>query len=410
MARSPAVLALLLICRAQEWDHLFDESTQAVDRRMQALPDGFEINETLNGSIPLTVIPSWDVFLAFSDREKFIKGRMSIATIYGEEATTFVTNPENMVDVVNFGSGSGDISVLSSLRLWDPKTGKQATSVSKTYVGQFSQSLYSYDLSCYPFDVKTMHFEIALQKPCGIFYRLVLGCAGEGSIPTIGQDGVVECSWPINASYVNFDWDYFTCKLQNSATITCAMTGTRHWAALLKTYIWPSIIYGLMGFLAFTLGVKLAMPRVATTMLALLSLTNLRNQVIGLLPTTDSASWMEEYFLIAISFMLLNLLGHAASFHLDASGRHHTQKMMNKFNLWGVFSVFVLVVLVRLHTRNCPLIDPTISLTMTLLAAPVSLSIVLFLVWYHRQAFREATHKLTHSVASARGSFHDGNV
>ncbi|CAK9007163.1 Uncharacterized protein SCF082_LOCUS9346 [Durusdinium trenchii] len=183
MARSPAVLALLLICRAQEWDHLFDESTQAVDRRMQALPDGFEINETLNGSIPLTVIPSWDVFLAFSDREKFIKGRMSIATIYGEEATTFVTNPENMVDVVNFGSGSGDISVLSSLRLWDPKTGKQATSVSKTYVGQFSQSLYSYDLSCYPFDVKTMHFEIALQKPCGIFYRLVLGCAGEGRYP-----------------------------------------------------------------------------------------------------------------------------------------------------------------------------------------------------------------------------------
>lgn len=36
------------------------------------------------------------------------------------------------------------------------------------------------------------------------------------------------------------------------------------------------------------------------------------------------ASWMEEYFLIAISFMFLNLVGHAASFHLDALGRHHT--------------------------------------------------------------------------------------
>lgn len=43
----------------------------------------------------------------------------------------------------------------------------------------------------------------------------------------------------------------------------------------------------------------------------------------------------EEYFLIAISFMFLNLVGHAASFHLDAIGRHHTQKMVNK--LLGLF-------------------------------------------------------------------------
>ena len=43
----------------------------------------------------------------------------------------------------------------------------------------------------------------------------------------------------------------------------------------------------------------------------------------------------EEYFLIAISFMFLNLVGHAASFPLDAIGRHHTQKMVNK--LLGLF-------------------------------------------------------------------------
>lgn len=52
---------------------------------------------------------------------------------------------------------------------------------------------------------------------------------------------------------------------------------------------WPSVVYGLMGFLAFALGVRLAMPRVATTMLALLSLTSLRNQVIALLPISDEA-------------------------------------------------------------------------------------------------------------------------
>ena len=50
----------------------------------------------------------------------------------------------NMVDISNFGSGSGNINKMSALKLWDPRSGKTATSVSKTYVGEFSQSLYPY--------------------------------------------------------------------------------------------------------------------------------------------------------------------------------------------------------------------------------------------------------------------------
>ena len=49
-----------------------------------------------------------------------------------------------------------------------------------------------------------------------------------------------------------------------------------------------------MGFLAFALDVKMSMPRVATTMLALVSLTNLRNSVIATLPTSGNISWLEE--------------------------------------------------------------------------------------------------------------------
>ena len=128
---------------AVDWSEIYEN--QSPGRQLQALPDGFEINETLNGTIPLTVVPSWDIFLGFSDRQKYIKGRMSLATIYPEIATAFVSNPEHMVDVVNFGSGSGDINTMSSLKLWDPKSGKTATTVSKTYVGEFSQSLYPYD-------------------------------------------------------------------------------------------------------------------------------------------------------------------------------------------------------------------------------------------------------------------------
>ena len=154
----------------------------------------------------------------------------------------------------------------------------------------------SQDMSCYPFDRKTVHFQIGIQKPGAIFYKLVLGCVGKGSYPIrVDNDGAVrECSWHIGASYVGFEWDNFTCNLRNDATLNCEMTGTRAWSALLKTYIWPSIVYGLMGFEAFALGVKHAMPRVATTMLALLSLTSLRNQVIALVPASGATSWMEE--------------------------------------------------------------------------------------------------------------------
>ena len=143
MAPKAAAFGVLLLSAAAEsgWSAL---SQPTFGRRTQALPDGFEINETMNGSIPITVIPSWDIFLGFSDRQKTIEGRMSLNIVYGEEAENFVEHPENMVDVVNFGSGSGDINVLSKVRLWDPQTTKTASSISKIYAGDFSQSLYPY--------------------------------------------------------------------------------------------------------------------------------------------------------------------------------------------------------------------------------------------------------------------------
>lgn len=48
-----------------------------------------------------------------------------------------------------------------------------------------------------------------------------------------------------------------------------------------------------MGFIAFMLNVKLTMPRIATTMLALVSLTSLRNQVLELVPSSGDISWIE---------------------------------------------------------------------------------------------------------------------
>ena len=88
-------------------------------------------------------------------------------------------------------------------------------------------ALLDQDMSCYPFDIKTVHFQIALQRPAGIFYRLVLGCTGDGAtVERKDPDGAVrECAWPINGSFVNFEWDSFTCDLQTNVTINCKMRG-----------------------------------------------------------------------------------------------------------------------------------------------------------------------------------------
>ena len=44
--------------------------------------------------------------------------------------------------------------------------------------------------------------------------------------------------------------------------------------------------------------------------------------------------------------------------------------MVNKFNLYGMFTLFLLIVIARLHVRDCNIIDPMISLTMTFVAVP----------------------------------------
>jgi len=149
-----------------------------------------------------------------------------------------------------------------------------------------------------------------------------------------------------------------------------------------------------MGFLAFGLDVKMAMPRIAITMLALVSLTNLRNQVLTLVPSSGDPSWMEEYFLIAVTFMFLNLVGHTTSFYLESLGKIQMQKMANKVNLWGMLSIFCLVISARLHVRQCELVSKVES-GASVAATSITVVVVFgFLAWYYRYGFKELCHKI----------------
>lgn len=367
-----------------------------IEEETDSLPSDVLIRDAVGISLPmkLEIIPGWEIFLGFSDAQKLIKGRMTLNTVYTPEALNFVSNPELVVDVENFATGEKHL--MGTINLWDNKSRKEKISASKVYVGDFSQSLSDFDMSCYPFDYKTVYFPISIQQPADAVFELQLVCAGGGGQKVIDLDSPnnTACEWPAPGSYVGFSWDKFECKQPKSWLVECRMKGIRQSNSLITAYLWPSIVYSLMGFLAFGLDVKMAMPRIAITMLALVSLTNLRNQVLTLVPSSGDTSWMEEYFLIAVTFMFLNLVGHTASFYLESLGKIQMQKMANKVNLWGMLSVFCLVISARLHVRQCELVSKADSGAFVA-ATSIAVAVVFaFLAWYYRYAFKELCHKI----------------
>jgi len=385
----------------------FARQLQDKEAASDDLPSHIEIKDDNGVGLPiqLAVIPAWEIFLGFSDHQKLIKGRMTLNTVYPPSAHQFVSRPDLVVDLENFATGEKHL--LGTVTLWDPIAGEEMISASKVYVGEFSQSLTSFEMSCYPFDYKEVFFRIGLQKPADAVFTLTLVCAGEGSVSGIDPvSNLTMCTWPAPGSYVGFQWQNFTCRSIDTALIECTMKGIRQSQPLITAYLWPSIVYSLMGFLAFGLDVRFAMPRIATTMLALVSLTNLRNQVLTLVPSSGDTSWMEEYFLIAVTFMFLNLVGHTTSFYLESVGHLQMQKMVNKVNLWGMLSIFILVVLARLHVRDCALVDQVQSGAWVGVSSVVVVFVFVFLAWYYRTAFKELCQKIKDLPSKGRSDWH----
>ena len=81
--------------------------------------------------------------------------------VYPPAAHQFVSRPDLVVDLENFATGEKHL--LGTVTLWDRIAGTEKISASKVYVGEFSQSLTSFEMSCYPFDYKEVFFRIGLQ-------------------------------------------------------------------------------------------------------------------------------------------------------------------------------------------------------------------------------------------------------
>lgn len=404
----PSFLAVFLLLLAPATLAETDADVPAVGERQlqedEALPSGVRIKNAPNKSIELLVLPSWDIFLGFSDSRKIVEGRLTTIAVYENSAYQFVTEPYALIDVENFGDGTK--RHMATITVDNPMTGIESGSTSTVYVGEFAQAASpNFDMKCFPFDRKEVVFRITLQKPGNLIFALSLGCvSGVSGNTTVNGKVLSTCTGSAIGSYVGFEWSSFVCTQMDDELIACSIDGIREWAAIFNSYMWPSAIFTMMGFLAFTMDIKMSMPRVATTMLALVSLTNLRNSVVATLPTSWNMSWLEEYFLVSKTFMFLNLAGHAISFYLDATGRKELQRLANRINLWGMIQVMWLIVFARLHARNCNLLDSTGTGVMVALLSISTGVFFLYTLMAYRRPLKETFLPTTNPVVPTTGA------
>ena len=134
------------------------------------------------------------------------------------------------------------------------------------------------------------------------------------------------------------------------------MRGVRFSGKVMWKLFFPGVLMIVISFGSFLIPVNLPMPRVATTMIALLAFMYLYRGVLSQVPATGT-SWLEEFYFVGIGFMMLNVFGHIASFRLQKYEYKIFGTLFyrhcDRFCILIGSSTFFLGISCRLHIRDC---------------------------------------------------------
>eukprot|EP00930_Biecheleria_cincta_P013236 TRINITY_DN11909_c1_g2_i2.p1 TRINITY_DN11909_c1_g2~~TRINITY_DN11909_c1_g2_i2.p1 ORF type:complete len:507 (+),score=57.14 TRINITY_DN11909_c1_g2_i2:94-1614(+) len=292
---------------------------------------------------PVYLDLSWKIFSSWDDGKGSITGTMLANAKYFcgqficllEDETTHLTD---FLDIENFMGGQP--GRLNAGKMSGPK---DAISEGLLIVGEFTQHL---DGRCVPFDRQTVTFNLTVHEPFGVFVRLRLWCMRSDC--TLYDFRGEEFSWtrgarrPVdeagdgrssNGSFSNitklvdrrhqgktavgFQWSEMTCRLEpfegGSDKIVCEMTGTRNSGQMLLQEVAPGIIMSLVVLSSFCIPVGMPMPRIAITMISLMTFVTKATTALSSLPNTGS-SFIAEFYNMGLFFMFVSLLGHTFSF------------------------------------------------------------------------------------------------
>lgn len=374
-------------------------------RQTQAALESEEVEMMVN----LSVAVDWMTFHSFDPALEILSGTLGIQMVWNETETAPLTEDmRDMVEVYNFATGSPGrvksviIEYYNGLR-------------DATYllVGNFKQHINGV---CYPFDKYDVKFKLGIRPPLNKMVQLGLHCLTEEpkchafnsqDQAVVGArysdamiNHVVKTKRPPEeggADQVGFDWHDLVCVLdKNRYDIECTMVGERIWLRQVKQDMLPGIIMMIVGFAAFKLPVALTMPRVAVTMIALLTFVSKGIHVLKLVPPRG-ISWVEEFYLLGMFVMLLNMVGHIAAFQSQAQS-----KIVDSMSSTMLFWLMLLWLFVSLLVRRCePLLTGVFETIMTSICAVMVVATIAYMILRYRRS--RATDKKNESADADPG-------
>lgn len=280
--------------------------------------------------------------------------------------------------VKNFMSGSS-----GQVELGDVLPGVQPGSLQGLYkyVGSFKQSA---DGTCYPWERKQMEFEVYIPIPTSQYLAFELFCYPNSNCEAFNSDGErcpaactpetnsyktvrTESTQWVDVESVGFVWGagstQFTCEKIMWNLIKCTLTGDRLLGKLLASELLPGALLFVIGFLSFRIPKEMAMPRVATSMIALMTFVGKGTAVISRAPPVRQ-SWLEFFYVVGTFAMFQNMIGHIAMFRYPILAGP-----LNHFNISVVPSFFILLFAICLHSYDCELVPKQLSLSLLILSA-----------------------------------------
>jgi hypothetical protein len=238
----------------------------------------------------------------------FANGIVELEQLWESDVDNYFapTDAASIVRVANYEGGSSGIMPQPIISL-NSKT-SEVRDLKRQFNGKFKQK---FDALCYPFDHQEVSFTITIEKPISKYWEVYLLCnEGEEALDAAGNEVEVKpgeetsattvkvCKKELDSSAVGLHWEKMACTKTDAAEIECTMYGHRLKTRVILNFIMPSLLVSMMSFASFQLPVGMAMPRVATTMIAMLTLINLRNALSKMLPGSGGLSWIEYYFCI----------------------------------------------------------------------------------------------------------------
>lgn len=231
----------------------------------------------------------------------------SVREKYGDAADTF--EPDlvftNIIDRKSLTSAAGKIGKADCTRGFcsaDIPDGQMNRKV-EFFAGVFTEE---YQLENYPFDTQVFEFNFTLY-------------ANLGSVAMYSPE--------VNLALDRDHGAYYMHSMACSSQVTdhgsfgsCRMTATRNFAPVLLNLLTPTMLFVLIAILSLKLNIKLAMPRVGSTLFALLILTQYRNSALAKLPATSSFIWLDLFLFVCSFLVWVVLVLHVFGDHLHQSG------------------------------------------------------------------------------------------